>query len=149
MAPRTHNPGSQWLASCAPDPVQVHRTWAAGELAALPTGRLWLTAETDIMRSVAAMERIGPDRLGPVLVNPSTERAWWLVPRGAEEALADLSWLTVHPEPWPLRCPSAERYIDGFGWLEKPDGSGRLTDPDVLGAAFGPGGLRVPVAAFC
>lgn len=101
------------------------------------------------MRSVAAMERIGPDRLGAVLVNPGAERAWWLVPREAEEALVGVSCLTAHPERWPLRCPPAERYIDGFGWLEKPEGFGRLTDPDVLGAAFGPGGLRAPAAAFC
>ncbi|MFB7224556.1 hypothetical protein [Streptomyces sp. NPDC056227] len=150
MAQRTRNPGSEWLTLCAPDPVQVHRTWAAGELASLPSGRLWLAVEADIRPTVAAMQRIGPDRLGPVLVYSSADRAWWLVPPGAEEALDDLSRLTVHPERWPLRCPPAERYIDGYGWLEKPDGSGKLTSPTVLGAAFGPGGgLRLPAGAFC
>ncbi|MFE7710640.1 hypothetical protein ACFU6I_33780 [Streptomyces sp. NPDC057486] len=104
----------------------------------------------DIRSTVAAMQRTGPDRLGPVLVHPSADRAWWLVPPGAEEVLDDLPRLTVHPECWPLRCPPAERYIDGYGWLEKPDGSGKLTSPTVLGAAFAPGGgLRLPAGAFC
>ncbi|WP_330435956.1 MULTISPECIES: hypothetical protein [Streptomyces] len=149
MAPRTRNPGSEWLASCAPDPVLVHRKWVADELAFIPSGRLWLAVEADIMPTVAAMQRIGPDRLGPVLVYPCADRAWWLVPPGAEEVLDDLSRLTVHPERWQLRCPPAERYIDGYGWLEKPDGSGKLTSATVLGAAFGPGGgPRLPAGAF-
>lgn len=151
MASRTHNPGTDWLASCAPDPVLIHRMWAADELAAIPSGRLWLAVEADILPSVAAMQRIGPDRLGPVLAQPGDGRAWWLVPPGAAELLADLPRLAVHPEGWALRCPPADRYIDGIGWLEKPDGSGQLTHGDVLGAAFGPGGsaLRLPAGAFC
>lgn len=94
------------------------------------------------------MQRIGPDRLGPVLVHPSSDLAWWLVSCTAMEELADLGRITVHPAGWELRCPPADRYVDGWGWLEKPDGSGRLTDPTVLGAAFGPGG-RLPAEAFC
>ncbi|MGW5273617.1 hypothetical protein ACWEQP_13715 [Streptomyces sp. NPDC004044] len=150
MASRTCNPGTDWLASCAPNPVLIHRIWAADGLAAIPSGRLWLVAEADILPSVAAMQRIGPDRLGPVLAQPGAGLAWWLVPPGADELLADLPRLTVHPEGWALRCPPADRYIDGIGWLEKPDGAGRLTHPDVLGAAFGPGGsgLRLPAGAF-
>lgn len=150
MAPRTRNPGSEWLALSAPDPVGIHRVWAQDQLAQIPSGRLWLAVEADLMRSVAAMQRIGPDRLGPVLVYPSADLAWWLVPCGAEDVLADLGRLTVHPKGWMLRCPPAEWYVDGRGWLEKPDGSGQLTDPTALGAAFGPsGGPRLPAEAFC
>nr|WTB34022.1 hypothetical protein OG781_35040 [Streptomyces sp. NBC_00830] len=59
-------------------------------------------------------------------------------------------WGTPHNRGWPLRCPPVERYMDGYGWLEKPDGAGKLTSPIVLGAAFGPGGgLRLPAQAFC
>ncbi|MGW1409665.1 hypothetical protein [Streptomyces sp. NPDC002403] len=95
------------------------------------------------------MQRIGPDRLGPVLVYPSADLAWWLVPRGAEVSLADLGRLTVQPEGWALRCPPTDRCMDGRGWMERPDGSGDLTDPVVLGAAFGPGGpMRLSVSAF-
>ncbi|MET8130059.1 hypothetical protein [Streptomyces sp. NPDC005231] len=151
MATRTRNPGTDWLASCAPNPVLVHRMWAADELAAIPSGRLWLAVEADILPSVAAMQRIGPERLGPVLVHPGTDCAWWLVPPSAEELLADLPRLTVHPEARSLLCPPADRYMDGLGWLEKPDGTGRLTNAATLGAAFGPGGSgpRLPAGAFC
>lgn len=95
------------------------------------------------------MQRIGPDRLGPVLVYPSADLAWWLVPCGAEASLADLGRLTIQPEGWMLRCPPADRCIGGRGWMERPDGSGGLTDPAALGAAFGPAGpLHLPVSAF-
>ncbi|MFF5833701.1 hypothetical protein ACFY7V_03300 [[Kitasatospora] papulosa] len=112
-------------------------------------GRNWLVAEADLMRSVDAMQRVGPELLGPVLVCPENNRAWWLVPLGADEELADVRPLTIHLAPWALKCPPPRKYLWGRGWLEKPDGSGRLTDPVALGAAFGPGGsLRLPVGAF-
>lgn len=148
MASRTRNPGSEWLALSSPDPVRTHRAWAAGELAPLRSGRLWLAVEVDLHRSVDAMQRIAPDRLGPVLVHPSAGLAWWLVPSGSAEELDAVPLLTVHVTDRPLRCPPAERYVDGLGWLEKPDGSGRLTGPAVLGAAFRPGG-RLRAGAFC
>lgn len=94
------------------------------------------------------MQRISPDQLGPVLVHPSADLAWWLVPRGSVEELAGADLLTVHVAGRTLRCPPAGRYMDGLGWLEKPDGSGRLTDPAVLGAVFRPGG-RLRAGAFC
>lgn len=137
MAPRTRNSGSAWLASCASDPAQVHRIWAADGLARIRTGRLWLAVEADLMRSVHALQRIDPDRLGPLLVRPGEDLAWWLVPPHAQILLASVPGLGVRPEHWPLRCPPVERYVDGLGWLEKPDGTGRLTDSAELGAAFG------------
>lgn len=101
------------------------------------------------MRSVDAMQRVGADRLGPVLVYPEADLAWWLVPLTAGEELDDIARITVHPAGWVLACPPAHEYMNGRGWLEKPDGSGRLTDPVALGAAFGPGGpLRLPAGAF-
>ncbi|MFB4424788.1 hypothetical protein C5F59_027380 [Streptomyces sp. QL37] len=147
MATRTRNPGSDWLASCAPDPLQVHRAWARAELADIPTGLLWLVVEADLTRTLTAMQQIGPDRLGPVLVHPEADRAWWLLPPGTEDHFEDLLQLTVRPAGWALRCPPADRYQDGFGWLEKPNGSGQLTDPATLGAAFGPG-ASVPLSGL-
>ncbi|TXS39297.1 hypothetical protein EAO72_20700 [Streptomyces sp. or43] len=111
------------------------------------SGRLWTAVEADVRRSVDAMQRIGPDRLGPVLVHPSADLAWWLVPCGSVEELAGADFLTVHASGRSLRCPPAERYVDGLGWLEKPAGSGRLTDPAALGAAFRPG-RRLRAGAF-
>ncbi|MFE4336088.1 hypothetical protein ACFRQM_44050 [Streptomyces sp. NPDC056831] len=149
MAPRTRNPGTEWLASYASDPVRAHRRWASEELAPIPVGRCWLVAEANLMRSVDAMQRVGSDRLGPVLVHPEADLAWWLVPLGADQELADIRAITVRTPPWELHCPPAHAYMNGRGWLEKPDGSGTLTDPAALGAAFGPGGpMRLPVSAF-
>ncbi|MEV6790917.1 hypothetical protein AB0M87_02725 [Streptomyces sp. NPDC051320] len=154
MATRTRNPrtghaGTDWLASCAPDPTSIHRAWAREDLAPLAGGDRWRVVEADLMPSVAAMQRIGPGRLGPVMVYPEADLAWWLVPPGAAEELADLPRLTVRPAGWALRCPPAHRYFDGRAWLEKPDGSGRLTDPVAMGAAFGPtAGPRLPAEAF-
>ncbi|SFY34013.1 hypothetical protein SAMN02787144_101917 [Streptomyces atratus] len=150
MAPRTRNPGSDWLASCASDPVQVHRTWATDGLALIRAERRWVAVEADLMRSVHALQHIAPDRLGPLLVRPGEDLAWWLAPPYAEALLAGIPGLRVRPEGQPLRCPPAERYIDGLGWLEKPDGAGRLTDPAELGAAFDVRAAcsRLPAAAF-
>lgn len=117
----------------------MHRAWERGEVGLIPTGLLWVAVEADLTPTFAAMERVGPSRLGPVLVLPEADRAWWLLPPGTEELLDDLPQLTVRPAGWVLRCPPADRYVDGLGWLEKPDGSGRLTHPETLGAAFGPG----------
>ncbi|MEU0353693.1 hypothetical protein [Streptomyces cyaneofuscatus] len=144
MATRTRNPGTDWLASCAPDPVQVHRSWDRDELALVRSGELWVAVEAAITPTVTAMQCIGPDCLGPVLVYPGADRAWWLVPPGA----AGLPQLAVHPAGWGLRCPPADRYVDGLGWLEEPDGSGQLTNPAALVAAFGPAGsTRHPAGA--
>ncbi|MFD3412371.1 hypothetical protein [Streptomyces cyaneofuscatus] len=148
MATRTRNPGTDWLASCAPDPVQVHHSWDRDEFALVRSGALWVAVEAAITPTVTAMQRIGPDCLGPVLVYPGADRAWWLLPPGVADLLADLPQLAVHPAGWGLRCPPADRYVDGPGWLEEPDGSGQLTNPAALGAAFGPAGsTRHPAGA--
>ncbi|MFD9422331.1 MULTISPECIES: hypothetical protein [unclassified Streptomyces] len=149
MAPRTRHAGTDWLATCAPDPAFVRRRWAGAQLAPIPVGRSWLVAETTLTRTMDAMERVGSDRLGPVLVHPEADLAWWLVPLDGDQELADVGVLTIRTEPWTLLCPPAHEYLNGCGWLENPDGSGRLTDPAALGAAFGPGGpLRLPVSEF-
>ncbi|WP_185993830.1 hypothetical protein [Streptomyces benahoarensis] len=55
MAPRTRNPDSEWLALSAPDPVGIHRVWVQDQLARIPSGRLWLAVEADLVRSADAM----------------------------------------------------------------------------------------------
>ncbi|MEW2128769.1 hypothetical protein AB0891_34330 [Streptomyces sp. NPDC007259] len=47
-----------------------------------------------------AMQRVGSGRLGPVLVHPDAELAWWLVPLGADVELADIGGLTVRTPYW-------------------------------------------------
>ncbi|MEF3117553.1 hypothetical protein RB636_30720 [Streptomyces chrestomyceticus] len=85
--------------------------------------------------------------LGPVLVCTEIQRAWWLTALGAEGHLDDLPALTVRPARWPLLCPQVGHSTYGRGWLEAPDGSGTLTDPIALGAAFGPTSA-LPAEAF-
>ncbi|MGW7514616.1 hypothetical protein ACWGJ2_03370 [Streptomyces sp. NPDC054796] len=140
--------GADWLANCSPTPDTVFAAWARDELARIPTGPYWAAVEADLLRSVRAMEPLSrAGLLGPVLAHPETERAWWLVPPDAHEHLADLTQLTVHEKGWPLLCPSPEHGAQGMCWLERPDGTGKLTDPASLGAAFGRGG-RLPAEAF-
>lgn len=91
------------------------------------------------------MKRIGSPRLGPVLVDVEANRAWWLVAPSLSDELDDMRQLLVRPAGWALKCPPVLYSVGGRGWLERPDGSGRLTDPTLLAAAFGPGGYHSEV----
>ncbi|WP_443282099.1 hypothetical protein [Streptomyces sp. 8N114] len=97
------------------------------------------------MDAIPALSRAG--KLGPVLVHPESRRAWWLLPPDAADHLDALRRLTVWGSGQTLLCPAPGDYGHGRGWLESPDGTGRLTDPVALGAAFS-GRMRLPVAAF-
>jgi hypothetical protein len=66
MATRTRNPeaghvGTDWLASCARDPASIHRAWVRKDLTPLVGGDRGRATEADLMQSVAAMQRIGPE----------------------------------------------------------------------------------------
>jgi hypothetical protein len=141
--------GQDWLRSCTASPATVQRAWAAEELAALTTGEHWRVAEAPLLPTVDALKRIGSNRLGPVLADVTVQLAWWLLPTSLGDELDDVRQLTVRPRGWVLKCPPVLYSLDGRLWLERPDGSGRLTDPILLGAAFGPGGgPRLPAEAF-
>ncbi|MET9414122.1 hypothetical protein ABZY03_08010 [Streptomyces klenkii] len=97
----------------------------------------WTIVEAPLLRSVDVMQILGRGgRLGPVMGYPEASLAWWLVSDGAEEHLADLPQLLVRPRGWALCCPPPHQYMHGRGWLERPDGNGKLTSPVDLGAAF-------------
>lgn len=151
MATRTarfsHQAGQDWLLSCAPDPTPVARAWELEQFADIPTGSHWLIAEAPLVRSVEATRRIRPDRLGPVLADVYRDVAWWLLPADRAQELDDVHQITVHPAGWVLRCPPVLHSLEGRWWVERPDGTGLLTDPATLGAAFGPGGYRLPAEA--
>lgn len=141
--------GQKWLLSCAPHPADVQRRWAAEELAPFCTGTHWRVAEVPLLPTMDALKRIGSDRLGPVLADVAVQRAWWLLPTSLSDDLDDVRQLTVRPIGWVLNCPPVLYSLDERLWLERPDGSGRLTDPVLLGAALGPGGgPRLPAEAF-
>ncbi len=139
--------GQDWLLACAPNPTTVARDWAAEVLSPIASGGHWRVAEALLLRSVEAMRRIRADRLGPVLADPALETAWWLLPPNLDDELDDVRQVRIMPRGWPLYCPPVLYPVGGRMWLERPDGSGQLTDPIVLGAAFGPGG-RLPAEAF-
>lgn len=142
MAGRTltqRQAGQEWLLSCTDRPTAVQRAWNGEELAAFPTGEHWRVAEAPLLRSLNAMRRIGSARLGPVLADVEADRAWWLLPADVGDELDDMHQLTVRPAGWVLKCPPVLYHLSGRIWLERPDGSGRLTDPALLGAAFSPG----------
>lgn len=140
--------GQDWLLSCTASPTAVKRAWASEELAPFTTGEHWRAVEAPLMPSVEAMKRIG-DRLGPVLADVETGLVWWLLPTTVGDELADVRQLTVRPSGWALKCPPVVYALHCRLWLEPPDGSGRLTNPVLLGAALGPGGgPRLPAEAF-
>lgn len=132
--------GQDWLLSCTRNPAAVCHAWSADEFARIPSGEHWSVAEGPLLPSIKAMKRVGRQRLGPVLVDAPTDRAWWLLPPGRGSELDHVPHLTVHPPGWQLRCPPVLYAINERIWLERPDGSGRLTDPAALGAAFSPSG---------
>ncbi|MGX1222018.1 hypothetical protein [Streptomyces ambofaciens] len=139
--------GQDWLLSCTDQPTRAHRAWSADRLAPFGTGAHWRAVEAPLLTTLHAMRRIGAARLGPVLADVEIERAWWLVNPQLDDELDDVRQLTVRPAGWVLACPPVLRQMAGRTWLERPDGTGKLTDPVLLGAAFGPGGPRLPTEA--
>ncbi|MER5213716.1 hypothetical protein ABT063_24870 [Streptomyces sp. NPDC002838] len=134
--------GNAWLADCTADPDLVREAWDAEALAPIVSGKHWLVAESRLSNGLPAATRIREEQRGPVLADGVLDRAWWLVPLDAVEELADVRQLLVHPAGWTLHCPALKSYYENRFWLWCPDGSGQLTDPAVLAAAFGPGGSR-------
>lgn len=133
--------GDAWLADCSAYPDLVRQAWELEALAPIASGRHWLAAESELVAGMQALNRIRDERRGPVLADPMVEKAWWLVSLDAAAELADVRQVNVRPVGWALHCPPTGWQACGRFWLSRPDGSGRLTDPAVLAAAFGPGGL--------
>ncbi|MDH6214354.1 hypothetical protein [Streptomyces pseudovenezuelae] len=144
----TYEAGNAWLADSSAHPELTRGLWDADALAPIPSGDVWLVAESRLVTGMPALQRIYADQRGPVLADGDLDRAWWLVPLEAAEELADVRELKVHPAGWSLLCPAMNSYVNGRFWLNRPDGSGLLTDPAGLAAAFGPGGYRRPAEAF-
>ncbi|WP_406202479.1 hypothetical protein OG331_31470 [Streptomyces sp. NBC_01017] len=139
--------GDAWLANSCAHPNLVRDVWASRMLAPIPSGEEWLVAEARLATGYPRLVRIRAEQRGPVLADPVMDVLWWLVPLHAPEKLADVRQLAVKPSGWSLHCPPTGWQIEGRMWITRPDGSGRLTDPAVLAAAFGPGGYRLPAEA--
>ncbi|MEW2254989.1 hypothetical protein [Streptomyces sp. NPDC047869] len=106
-------------------------------------------AQAPLSSSLEALRRIGGIHHGPVLADTRKALAWWLLPPHLTDDLDDVHRITVHAAGWPLECPPVMHSLGGRWWLEKPDGTGQLTDPTLLAAAFGPGGYRPTRKARC
>ncbi|UIX32994.1 hypothetical protein [Streptomyces sp. GQFP] len=146
-AQRMSQAGQDWLLNCAAHPADVQRTWDVGELAEFPTGPHWHVAEVPIPRSLEALARIGGGRIGPALADVHRGVAWWLLPPDLTDELDGIRRLTVRPPGWVLTCPPVLHSVNGRWWIERPDGSGRLTDPVLLGAALSLDGAQLPTEA--
>ncbi|MER5467209.1 hypothetical protein [Streptomyces sp. NPDC002685] len=148
-APYVRQAGQDWLLSCADTPAEVRILWEADELGAFPAGGHWMVAEATLAHTMDAVKRIPSAQLGPVLADVSQGISWWLLPPTLGDDLDDVCTITVRPRGWLLRCPPVLYPVRGRVWIERPDGTGRLTDPVLLGAALGPGGgPRLPAEAF-
>lgn len=134
----TRQAGQDWLLSCTDDPDKTLRLWDEEELAPFTTGEHWRVAEAPLARAMEVMQRICGHG-GPVLADVANCTASWLLPTDLGDDLDDVKQLTVRPAGWSLNCPPVLYGVRGRVWLWKPDGSGRLTTPALLGAAFGPG----------
>ncbi|UJV43798.1 hypothetical protein [Streptomyces sp. AMCC400023] len=139
--------GQDWLLACAPDADAAQLLWDEEELVRFPTGKHWRVAEAPLALAMDVMRRI-PDHSGPVLADVAFYVASWLLPADLGDELDDVKQLTVRPAGWALACPPVLYGVRGRVWLRPPDGSGQLTDPVLLGAAFGPGGARLPTEAL-
>jgi hypothetical protein len=137
---QVYEAGDAWLADCSTYPDLVRQAWDVEALAPIASGRRWLAVEARLLDTMNAVNRIGIERLGPVLADPGIERAWWLIAPDAAEDLADVRQVCVRPEGWPLHCPPTGWYQCGRLWLHRPDGTGQLNDPTLIAAALGPGG---------
>jgi hypothetical protein len=132
--------GDAWLAEASAHPHLVRQAWNVEALAPIASGRRWLAVEARLLDTMNAVNRIGIERLGPVLADPGIERAWWLIAPDTAEDLADVRQVRVRPEGWPLHCPPTGWYQCGRLWIHRPDGTGQLNDPTLIAAALGPGG---------
>ncbi|QOV38637.1 hypothetical protein IM697_09795 [Streptomyces ferrugineus] len=139
--------GDVWLADCSIRPDLIRAAWEKEALAPIASGGHWLAAEARLATGYPVVARIRAEQRGPVLADPASDKLWWLVPLNAAEELAGVRHLTVRPTAWLLRCPPTGWHLEGRMWIVRPDGSGQLTDPAVLAAAFGPGGYRLPAEA--
>jgi hypothetical protein len=139
--------GDAWLADCSGHPDLVRQSWELDALAPIPSGKRWLAVESRLVAGMQALGRIQEECRGPVLADPMTDMIWWLLPLNTAEELANVRQVRVRPAAWPLHCPPTGWQMCGRFWLSRPNGSGRLTNPAVLAAAFGPGRYRLPEGA--
>ncbi|MFI2612036.1 hypothetical protein [Kitasatospora sp. NPDC018619] len=119
-----------WLATGTPDPAHAYRWWEHNPdgVAIMPMGRLFDAVE--IRPPLSASIRPGAPLVGPTFAY--AQQVYVLVPAGTADVwtsplarcLGDGHYLSI---PDPSRCDPVGAY-----WITAPDGTGAVTDPDML-----------------
>lgn len=126
----------EWLADADPEPAHAYRWWETPDgTALLPLGRAFDAVEVPPHLTEALLNSRAVD--GPVLRAHPSGAAYILVPAGTSHSwpadalcpcLGDGHYLGV---PDPARLAPVGTY-----WVNPPDGSGTLADPDLISAVI-------------
>lgn len=125
----------EWLAAADPDPDHAERWWAAQGVALLPLGTNWEVVRVISRDSRTLAECANVE--GPVIHDPRGHAVYFLVPLGTAR-----TWRMPGTECLSTACylavPALSRVTGARGpyWLQPPDGSGRLVDPETLASAL-------------
>ncbi|MEV0264843.1 hypothetical protein AB0I49_26350 [Streptomyces sp. NPDC050617] len=143
---------AHWLAASAPRPDAVLDLWAQGRTATVVTGPYWDTVEIPLGLSsrTATFLTYRGHHIGPHLLCGAERTAWWLVPTGGGQTLADVGQLRVLPPGCPIIAPRPGAYTGNRLWIlpeptiRTPRPWLRLTSPQALRAAIGEAGRSRP-----
>ncbi|MFJ5120910.1 ATP-binding protein [Kitasatospora sp. NPDC088548] len=133
--------GAHWLAQALPEGERDRpfTQWGSGALAGIPLGaafRAVVVPAGHAQRAISHLTVAGVP-LGPALLhNPvdAPPTVTFLVPVGSRDIVyADLSFA---PDGTCLPCPRPGADDGEHRWIVAPDGSGELTDPQVLHQAL-------------
>lgn len=131
-----------WLATADPDPAHYSRWTESTRSVMLPAGRIWDAVKVP---SLLGLHIVGPAAdqapiAGPCHLDPVGGTVYFLVPVGTPgdwppgvEYLGD----TAHICTPAIGVTSGHRPY----WLQEPDGSGALVDPDELREALSAVGI--------
>lgn len=128
-----------WLVSVAPDPEICRWEWERNPLgvALLPAGVRWdvlIVGGTLGHPTLDVLTRL-VERPGPVLADFGAGRMGFFVPPGTVSRWLGTGVRGAGRGSW-IVVPYPGRDTGGARWLVPPDGTGTLTDPDLLELAL-------------
>lgn len=129
----------EWLVRVAPDPQACRWEWERNPLgvALLPAGKQWdvLILPGELGYPTLDVLTRCVDRTGPVLADFGDARMGFFVPAGTTDRWLGTGVRGAGRGTW-IVVPYPGRMTGGVRWLVPPDGSGALTDPDLLELAM-------------
>ncbi len=139
MGDATAGDAVEWLVSVAPDPHECRRQWERNPLGVtlLPAGKRWDVLITGARLGWPTLRVLGRlvDRPGPVLADLAGTRTGFFVPPGTAARWVGTGVRGAGAGTW-IVIPYPGRVTGGVRWLVPPDGSGLLTDPELLELAM-------------